>query len=208
MVVFSLHSAALANKKFENASRNRWTKYYRGNLNSSDSYFGGGFFETGLASGDFVWDNYAPDWSWYNPSAGSATIYEIIHDNFEVTFQGEVTVGPQAGGYYKFSGVGPGVELNVANLQLIETSYNSSNPGIQFDRVGKNGVYHVSNRVTVPFADAYQSFDTKGTGYFNHDVGGSLGPAGYSTQAGNNLGFDVGGSFLIGVRMGFTISFR
>ncbi|MCA1763394.1 MAG: hypothetical protein LC664_10435, partial [Flavobacteriales bacterium] len=113
--------------------------------------------------------------------------------------------GAQAGGFYKFAGVGPGVELNVANLQLFETSYNSSDPGFKFDRVGKNGVYHVSQRVSVPFADVYQSFDTKGTGYFNHDVGGSFGPMSHSTQNGTSLGFDIGGSFFIGVRMGFNI---
>jgi hypothetical protein len=194
-------------REFEEPVRERGIQYWRGNLDSRDNYFGNGFFETGWATGDFIFDNFSPDWSWYRDSQNGLSLYDFLRENLDITFQGELTIGAQAGGHYKFAGLGPGLELNVGNLQLAELSSGSSQQ-IRGDWVGNGGVYHVSQRIETPVASVYQSFDTRGTGYFNHDFGGSVGPIGYSNQTGGNLSFDVGASFLVGARRGITIGIK
>ena len=82
------------------------------------------------------------------------------------------------------------------------------NNGIRDSYVGENGVFHVSQRATVLVGEAYQSFDTRGSGYFNHDFGGSAFGIGYSKASGPNISFDFGGSFLIGGRLGVTLTFK
>lgn len=129
------YAKAKANKSFEEDVRGRWIKYTRGNLKNVDSYFGGGYFETGLASGDFIWDKYAPDWSWQTNSVLDEGIWTIgatgtasagmVGGSFEAGFTLDFNNGFQVGLYGTLEHA-VGADLSAGGVVNYHSPVNSS----------------------------------------------------------------------------------